>query len=574
MRSEAIALRPIGLLLFSVFVACYLRLFGPLDVYIHNHAEFSGNTRELIVLLSLAAAVSAALIFVLLYLSPRPVKDFLFRTLALLVLGAWIISNFFYGEYGRLDGTPLEIDPGARLALLQSVVLVALLFAVVKLSPDNLFKLIAAIFVIGLSASAYGLFSMDAGDEQPSAAKFPAGLTEFSPTRNVLHVVLDELGSETFRQALETDAKLKRSLDGFTLFSDTLSVYPSTEMSIVAMMTGEVYRNEEPKRAYIKKIRGKNLGVERLGELGYRLDSHTRCQLGVVKNCTMIDPGILNDDVEDIEALQLLDIFLFKAAPDYLKPHIYNEEKWLFLGTSSHNKYLKFQSGVAHLLFGLFNEELSVSADPAPRYKFFHSMVTHTPIDLGPDCEALDMEQSREVTQLEFIRCGLAHFTRLLERLEELGIYDETMIVLSSDHGDYNMYEAMRFQEFKDRGFRPGVVLRAAAALAIKPFDARGPVLTNPALVSLRDIPHTILAANDLEPSGDSSPGTRDAFSLGEDEIREREYQHYVWKHEYWAEEVLPPINTIKVKGPQQDPLSWPDQKAAKMEKAPAAELE
>lgn len=187
--------------------------------------------------------------------------------------------------------------------------------------------------------------------------------------------------------------------------------------------------------------------------------------------------------------------------------------------------------------------------------------MTHTPVNLDNDCNILEKEsQNREAT-VDFIKCGLGHFVDLLDKLKTLGIYDETMIVLSSDHGDYSIDKGMKVGKFKKRGIRVGIAARASATLAIKPFNAKGAVTLTEAPVSLRDIPQTILAANGLGESSNAGVTfqTRDVFSVSPTENREREYLHYVWKHKYWAEEVLPPITTYKINGRIKDPQSWPD---------------
>jgi hypothetical protein len=559
MKTKERTYNPVYLAVFSAFVSLYLVLFGPLDIFVHNSEEFSSTLVELVSILLLMAGISFVLILTVLLLSPRVIRIFIFKGLAFLVLSSWVISNYFYGDYGQLDGTPLVIDSWSPLALAQSAVLILLVLLVARLEINSVLKLTGLVFLMGLVSSAIGLSSLEVQDSDETATLFPAALTQFSPSKNVLHVVLDELGSNLFIHTIESDERLKKAFDGFTVFSDTLSVYPSTEMAIVALMTGEVYRNGEPKKDFRKKARKKNEGIVRLESLGYELDSHTRCQLGVLKHCTMITSRILNEDIADIEALQLLDIFLFKSAPDYIKPDIYNEEKWLLLDMSSHNGHLKFQSGVAHLLFEKFLEEISVADNGKPRYKFFHSMVTHSPTDLSADCDIVDEDERSNVTEIEFVKCGLGHFVSLLKKLRKLGIYDETMIILSSDHGDYWLGAGMKFSEFKSRGVRPGMVTRAHATLAIKPFKSRGPMTVTPAPVSLRDIPHTILAANGLEQEESASPGTRDVFSVGETEEREREFLFYIWEHKYWSEELLPPITTLKINGKIQDPQSWPD---------------
>ena len=96
---------------------------------------------------------------------------------------------------------------------------------------------------------------------------------------------------------------------------------------------------------------------------------------------------------------------------------------------------------------------------------------------------------------------ALSHFVTLLETLKRLGIYDQTMIVLSSDHGDHWQGHQFDIEAFESRGITKRMLTRASAALAIKPFGARGPLAVSQAPVSLRDIPATILAAHGLNPS-------------------------------------------------------------------------
>ena len=117
----------------------------------------------------------------------------------------------------------------------------------------------------------------------------------------------------------------------------------------------------------------------------------------------------------------------------------------------------------------------------------------------------------------------------------------------------------MDVSKFKSRGIRIGMFTRASAALAIKPFDVRGPIAMTQAPVSLRDIPQTILAANGLDQkkSVNTASETRDVFSVSPTADREREFLFYVWEHKYWAEEVLPPITTLKINGRRKDPQSW-----------------
>lgn len=557
MQSKNRTLGRLHLALFAFFSANYLLLLGPLDIYLHNSLEFTSTPVEQVSFLFTLAILLSMLVLVLLLALPRGLKDLLVRVMAFLVIGSWFVSNFLYPDYGQLDGALLNIEPRGTLAIVQSVVLLVLLLVVAIVGTRVLFGLTTIVFLAALASGIAGFSVYEAPEGQVLTAEFPESLTDFSPTRNVLHVVLDELGSELLNETLEQDKTIRESLDGFTVFSNTLSVYPTTEMSIQAMMTGEVYRNEMPKRDFIEKMRKSKVGVKRLARKDFVLDSHSGCRRGVLRNCTTINLRPLGKGIAEIEGRYLLDVFMFKAAPDYLKPRIYNREKWLLLGMSNFDEYLKFQSGVAHLLFKKFVDNVRVSESNEPRYKFFHSLITHSPTTLYANCDIRARNDVKDSPDVQFAQCGLGHFVRLLQRLKDLGVYSRTLIVLSADHGGYHPYRGMDLQAWHRRGINPQMGMRAAAALAVKPFDASGPVRISQAPVSLRDIPHTILAANGLRPGKQASKGTRDILSVGESDDRTREFLFYQWRAGYRAKETLPPIKAMVVRGHRNDPKAW-----------------
>ena len=545
------------LTLYAAIASVYVALLGPLNIYLYNSEEFVSSPAELVGMLLLVVGILFLLLLCLLLLLPHKLKDMLFRIIAIAFLGAWALSTFLYGEYGRLDGAPLTIERWGLLALAQSVIFLALTLLAVNMRPGVLFRLVGLVFLISLMTTAIDFFTLESKEKKNATTELPASLTQFSPEKNVLHVVLDELGSDLFFAALESDRELKRAFDGFTYFDNTLSVYPSTEMSIAALMTGAVYRNEEPKTEFLERLRQKKSGVRRLEAIGYEMDSHTTCRLGVLSRCSPTNSRILKQKIADIEALKLLDIFIFKSVPDFFKPNIYNHERWFFLGMHARNSYLKSHAGIAHLLFEKYLGQLTVSPDSSPRYQFFHSMVTHTPADLDASCKILEHSEQDRLTSIDFVKCGLGHFVSLLETLKWLGIYDQTMIVLSSDHGDHWQGHQFDIEAFEDRGITKRMLTRSSATLAIKPFDSRGPMAVSEAPVSLRDIPATILAAHGLEPESEATDGVRDVFSVGEEASREREFLHYKWEHKYWSASRLPPIITLKVNGDLKNPESW-----------------
>ena len=67
-----------------------------------------------------------------------------------------------------------------------------------------------------------------------------------------IYFVLDGFQSDAFEDIVEADrAQMDRQFSGFTFFRNHMGAFPTTIVSIPAMLTGSVYRNQEPLRRFI-----------------------------------------------------------------------------------------------------------------------------------------------------------------------------------------------------------------------------------------------------------------------------------------------------------------------------------
>ena len=138
---------------------------------------------------------------------------------------------------------------------------------------------------------------------------------------------------------------------------------------------------------------------------------------------------------------------------------------------------------------------------------------------------------------------------RFLERLEALGVYDRSLIVISSDHGgEFALPELEHRDEF-DLGF----VARALPLLAVKRPGERHPLTISTAPSSLTDLPATIASILGID---HPFPGTS-VFALAEGGARTREYRTYKWEHKMWNSDFLPRMDTYQVHGDPRLAGSW-----------------
>jgi len=551
----------LSITLIAFCASFFLVVFGPLGIFLGNADDLTIDLKSLVINLSIIAGSIFLVLSILMIVLPEKLSRIFVRAIVLITLGSWFFSSFLYGDYGQLDGQELSISSWSWLVIFQLIVLIAMVLFVVKVKISAVAKVIYFVFLAGLFTSAFGILNLEENTYQNDKKGFHSGMTALSPEKNVLHVVLDTLQTDLFKSVIQNDLSLKSKFEGFIFFEDTLSVYRSTEMSIPMLISGEIYRNRQPKDEFLRRIKKQKLGVKKLENIGYKLDAHGGCSL--ITPCTYLSPQVVDKEGIYSEILLLLDIYLFKSVPDWLKPSIYNKGDWLLLKSinANLNDYLRAQHvGLGHLLFLKFVKELEVDEDPVPRYKFFHSLVTHDPLKLDADCNIVPQDKVFGFSRVEFVTCGIRHFAKLLDKLKALGVYDNTMIILSADHGAGYRNDDFDVVAFSERGISSRILGFASATMLIKPFNRRGDMKISEAQVSLRDIPKTILAANDIAVEDDPHDAfpARDALNIAAEAEREREYLHYEWKRIYRGEPKLPPITLYAINGNIKDSLSWP----------------
>ena len=142
---------------------------------------------------------------------------------------------------------------------------------------------------------------------------------------------------------------------------------------------------------------------------------------------------------------------------------------------------------------------------------------------------------------------------RFLDRLRALGVYDDSLIIVSSDHGAALPPRQMP-SEVTPAGDLAVMTGRAMALLLVKPPQREGPLRVSTAPTAITDIPATILDLLGL-PS-DQLPGIP-ASRLAADSPRERTYASYGWRNEDWQQSYFSYLDIFSLTGRLTDPRAW-----------------
>ena len=344
-----------------------------------------------------------------------------------------------------------------------------------------------------------------------------------------------------------------------------MGAFPTTYMAVPAFMSGEIYRNHMPKKEFLHSVLAGRSIINLAFEAGYELDlvseeywidkyivaKHTNSYLIPTTQRATAQARVLD------EAAKLLDLTLFRLGPHFLMKYIHNDQAWIVQPAIFGSNNLPFWYFEHTAFLNGLTENMSADR-AAPVYKLIHVMNTHWPMVVNEHCEYVGRSLPRNrMTVTTQSRCSLDVIIRLLDRMKQLGIYENSLIVLMADHGaglaPYEL-KARPAENGEDAVLiNPKVVSMATPLMAIKPPGASGPFQVSSAPSTYTDIPITIASILGLK----SEFGGRSVFELRPGEQRERRHYLHGWRRDDWKTDYFGPIQELIINGNVYDSAAW-----------------
>lgn len=549
-------------------------LFAPTTLYIGNADEFSLSLGNILSHFMRPAVFCGAALMLVGAVLPSESRIRYCVLLASLSILFWIQSNLLTWDYGALDGRSIDWTQDRWRGWVDLGIWVSVIAATLWFSERLLKPVIATsvtIFGLQLILIAFTVATNWSNHFTRPEHRTSDALVEnyrFSSKMNVVHLIIDGFQSDVFNEIInegdEGRGFLSR-LDGFVFFQEHLGVFPYTHMTIPAMLTGEIYRNHVSIETFRDETLGGKTFLNAAYDAGYEVDIASPLPMyhwytrGKYTNAyNMSTKRHLAGSERDLsDVVKLLDLTLFRSAPHLLKRLVYNGQKWLlqpiFYSSNptnlhfffAHNEYLK-------------NLEVQMSVTrSAPVYKLIHVMLSHTPFVAGENCTyAGKVLPVARVTVKNQARCGLRSAIRMLERMKELGIYDDALIILMGDHGAWVPPAGLQPHTLPDgrrKTVDPIVAAMALPLLAIKRPGASGELQVSEVPSSLVDTAATIASVLDFDVT---FPG-RSVFDLRPGQPRLRQYHYYRYSRSELRADYLKPVQEFVIDGRVLESSAW-----------------
>lgn len=430
----------------STTFAFMLGVFAPLEAYYSNKNEFWFNIWQVMGIALLVFIVSEIILIVTsFFLCNSKISLYCYIFLTFLMVYLYIQGNFIPRNYGVLNGVDIHWDQytqyGAASVALASICLVLVGIVIVKFKK-NAFKLGSYLSIFIFSIQIVTLLTFVIRDvinttENSYKSKVVTDnkLFELSENNNIIVFILDTFDGEYFNYLLDSDYDTYSDiLKDFTYYKDTAGAYPTTKGALPNILTGVWYENEQPYDSYVENAYVDNDIYKSFSENNY--------SVGIYTYETFLGSDIRNYENVELGTYKISNKFdfinsLYKMVAFNYVPH--QCKQWFFY-ESSEFEALK-RSAVGHPAYSLdvqkfadkLNKEGITVSKKENCFRLYHLEGVHPPYTFGKD---LISDVSMEYSSYDEAAGNCMLIKRYLSELKDMGVYDNTSIVIMADHGD------------------------------------------------------------------------------------------------------------------------------------------
>ena len=288
------------------------------------------------------------------------------------------------------------------------------------------------------------------------------GLFTVSEKNNVIVFVLDFTDTKQMSQIMQENPEEFNDWTGFTWYNNVCGSMVPTRYGVPFLLTGQLPQQSElfsqylatrfERSSYLDDIHnaGYSMGVytDTFG-LEYSSDDVQRHVAGLTMNYHPLNkeeaPSLLN---QQGTLFTLWKCAMYRDLPWAFKPYFwfYTDEvnNGMTQQVEASGDETAQQSTLYTMNDGAYYEKLKTMRLSATddgetgAFRFIHLLGGHYPFNLDENGNDIGTDNSDAIRQ---IRGSLKMLSEYIRQLKDMGLYDNTAILVTSDHGDWGIYE-------------------------------------------------------------------------------------------------------------------------------------
>ena len=432
-------------------ISYMLFIYEPLTMYANNINDFWFDIFMMLkplLTLFFSIAVVLSIFYTIVFLINNQISKKLyvykvFILIGLIVfLGLYIQGNFLIKNLPGLDGTTIEwnLYKNEKIisAIMWGVVFLIITLITLKFKYDKTIYyytfIVFTIFFMLTTSLVSSLIKPDVLKKNERINLITKNnINKASTDKNFFIFVTDSIDSVTFEKVLEQSKYKDKLFNDFTFYPDTMGAYAYTRESIPFILSGVWNENEESFNNYFKNAMNESKLFDELIEKNYSINIFQENYSDYGNRNEYIDNLIKTDTRMDnrIFVQQLRKYILFKYLPYQLKKYS-NIETMNFSLTQNVLYNEKFYFGNIDYYYKTLENKIEKTGEKI--FNFTHIEGAHVPFNFN---EEMQWIPAKDGTYEKKLLATLKIIEKYINRLKENDVYDNSVIIIMSDHG-YN----------------------------------------------------------------------------------------------------------------------------------------
>lgn len=427
---------------FSVIV------FVPFETYLGNTGEFVFEFSSIGWIVLTEALIYMILLTVVELFLPPKASDVAVSIFFGITLASYVQGMFMNGSMELLRGGNESYDLTSVIinaAIWFAVAVIPVVLTLFKLKWKNTVLSFGCVLIAGMQAVA--LVSMLTTVEQPQINNYltERGLYEVADDDNVIVFVLDCFDQDNVDDILEADPKSLDGLKGFTCYDNVTGSYCYTHVAVPYLLSGERIPEYNPSDEQFAKALEKSPYFNALvdNDLNVGIYTEEARVKGEYARSRIDNASSGENSLLDVSSVMVASqkASMYRVLPLFLKKYFNytaDDFNWAVESTSDgidyyycspYNDVAMYKDIKKHGL--IINKDYKNGC-----YRFIHTSGAHEPWRLDRDCEYSATSQNAIESSLGSIKL----VSEYLKRLNELGVYENSTIIITSDHGTCKSY--------------------------------------------------------------------------------------------------------------------------------------
>jgi len=270
-------------------------------------------------------------------------------------------------------------------------------------------------------------------------------LFEISKDKNVIVFVLDRFDANYYDELANYDKNIFSGFDGFTYYSDNISIYSRTYPALTQMITGKTNPFTKSAPEYFYDAYHNSDFLNDLKDNNFKINFYTGEYYSYrdISELVGVADNVISYDDYDIKspaslAVKMLTLSAYRYSPTILKS-AYTISSTSFNGSIEYNsEYPAYTLNDAKLYENFCKSGLSV-ASGKNTFTLIHMNGLHPPCNITPDGKYTDSDSA---STLDASRGCFKFISEYIKSMKKLGKYKDATIIITGDHAtpydDYN----------------------------------------------------------------------------------------------------------------------------------------